>query len=273
MSSILKALKKIDETSDAAEDGHPWPHSGETRDAITRSIKKRWFLRRLTTYILVAACLISLVALIYLRQNAKSEQRQASVADKTAAGKAGQVHRAKIERTPPPGSQPNAGVDRQKRAVPRPEPQATPISPAQKRPPEIGRTTPKTGAISDRLPPPATEPRKPLPKRSKKAATKITPPAAGKNGLAAPATAPAGSPKTAPRSKNSPQYDRLEDNELILQAIAWSPEPTERIAVINGSIVREGETVGGFTLMNIRPDDIVLNDGSKSWQLDFPLKQ
>lgn len=112
-----------------------------------------------------------------------------------------------------------------------------------------------------------------MPKRSKKAATKITPPAAGKNGLAAPATAPAGSPKTAPRSKNSPQYDRLEDNELILQAIAWSPEPTERIAVINGSIVREGETVGGFTLMNIRPDDIVLNDGSKSWQLDFPLKQ
>jgi len=71
----------------------------------------------------------------------------------------------------------------------------------------------------------------------------------------------------APRS-----YRRLEDDKLKLQAIAWSNEAAQRIAVINGHVVREGESVEGFSINQIRQDDVIVNDGTESWQLEFSLK-
>ncbi len=65
----------------------------------------------------------------------------------------------------------------------------------------------------------------------------------------------------------------ITDSKLKLQAIAWSDEAARRMAVINNHIVREGETVDGFTITNIRRDDVIVNDGSSSWRLKFSLKQ
>jgi len=59
---------------------------------------------------------------------------------------------------------------------------------------------------------------------------------------------------------------------LQLQAIAWSKNAAQRIAVINGHIVREGESVEGFSVTQIRQDDIIVNDGNESWQVEFRLK-
>ena len=67
-------------------------------------------------------------------------------------------------------------------------------------------------------------------------------------------------------------YQRLDDSKLKLQAIAWSPDAAQRIAVINGHIVREGESVEGFLVNQIRQENVVVNDGSESWQLEFGLK-
>jgi hypothetical protein len=36
--------------------------------------------------------------------------------------------------------------------------------------------------------------------------------------------------------------------------------------------VREGESVDGFLVNQIRQEDVVVNDGSTSWQLEFGLK-
>jgi hypothetical protein len=36
--------------------------------------------------------------------------------------------------------------------------------------------------------------------------------------------------------------------------------------------VREGESVDGFLVNQIRQEDVVVNDGSASWQLEFSLK-
>ena len=72
---------------------------------------------------------------------------------------------------------------------------------------------------------------------------------------------------SAPRS-----YRRLDDPKIKLQAIAWSKDAAQRLAVINGHIVREGESVEGFLINQIRQEDVVVNDGSTTWQLEFSLK-
>jgi hypothetical protein len=36
--------------------------------------------------------------------------------------------------------------------------------------------------------------------------------------------------------------------------------------------VREGESVEGFSVTQIRQDDIIVNDGTESWRLEFGLK-
>jgi hypothetical protein len=65
----------------------------------------------------------------------------------------------------------------------------------------------------------------------------------------------------------------ITDSKLRLQAIAWSDDATRRMAVINNQIVREGGVVDGYTVTKIRKDDVIVNDGSASWRLEFSLKQ
>jgi hypothetical protein len=77
---------------------------------------------------------------------------------------------------------------------------------------------------------------------------------------------------TPPVKQDSRTYRRLDESKLELQAIAWSSDAAQRIAVINGHILREGESVEGFSVIQIRQDDIIVNDGTESWRLEFGLK-
>jgi len=52
-----------------------------------------------------------------------------------------------------------------------------------------------------------------------------------------------------------------------VQAIAWSRIPAERIAVINGRVVREGEYVEGMHVAQIGIDEVSLKKGDKTWLL------
>ena len=271
MSSILKALKKIDETSPAADDGHPWPHPGDARDAITTSIKRRWFIRRVTTYVLVAACIISLALLLYFRQVDETPRQHSAAAGKTSQNKQTQVHRVKIGQANPAGKETKTTTQ---------NPASKPIASTGDKEPSLGAKAaapvrqapaaqPAKGSRDSRKP---TRSRTPLPKKSKKAATKIVPPTSQKTALKPSPKPEATKATTVSRTRQTPQYSRLQNTDMVLQAIAWAPEPAKRIAVINGSIVREGEAIEGFTLMRIRKDDIVLNDGSQTWQLDFGFK-
>ena len=81
----------------------------------------------------------------------------------------------------------------------------------------------------------------------------------------------AGTPEKSP-SQVARSYRRLDDSKLDLQAIAWSKDAKRRIAVINGHIVHEGESVEGFLVNQIRQEDVVVNDGTESWQLELGLK-
>jgi hypothetical protein len=68
-------------------------------------------------------------------------------------------------------------------------------------------------------------------------------------------------------------YDRIANSKLKLQALAWFTDASKRMAVINSHIVREGGTVDGYQITQIRRQDVVVNDGKKSWRLEFALKQ
>jgi hypothetical protein len=66
--------------------------------------------------------------------------------------------------------------------------------------------------------------------------------------------------------------DRLEESKLKVMAIAWADDPARRLAVVNGHIVKEGESVDGYSVTAIRKDDIIVNDGSRAWRVELNLK-
>lgn len=60
---------------------------------------------------------------------------------------------------------------------------------------------------------------------------------------------------------------------LELQAISWASNPANRIAVINGNIVREGGTIEGYFVVRIEEDEIMVRKGLSQWRLVFKLKK
>lgn len=80
-------------------------------------------------------------------------------------------------------------------------------------------------------------------------------------------------PVAARKTDKAPTYAKLADSSLKLQALAWSSDAARRMAVINGRIVREGESMDGYQINQIRQEDVVVSDGRQSWRLEFGLKR
>ena len=72
-------------------------------------------------------------------------------------------------------------------------------------------------------------------------------------------------------SRSSP-VQPLEDSKLTLQAISWSQNPDNRIAVINGVIMREGESIEGYRIKRIGQDDVLVRLGQEERKLVFGFK-
>lgn len=233
MSSILKALKRIEESTLPAENGAPAAALGPR--AFGRSGRPRgapW----------VIACLLAVAAAsgFFLFGRDGGEQPPAGIG--SPQGAPGAV-RAKITDTAGP-------------APPPPFASAAPTAP-----PAAGGSAAVAPPPLPRRPTPQALPPRPAPRASREAPR---PPAAD--------PAPSG-PRTAaaPRSAED-GLSRLEGSKLKLMAIAWYADPARRIAVINGSIVKEGESVEGFRINQIRKDDVIVSDGSRSWRVEFGLK-
>lgn len=56
---------------------------------------------------------------------------------------------------------------------------------------------------------------------------------------------------------------------LKLQAIAWSSDSKERIAVINGRIIREGSSIEGALIIRIDKNDVSFQKGGEQWKQKF----
>ena len=68
------------------------------------------------------------------------------------------------------------------------------------------------------------------------------------------------------------EIPQLNGPDMKLQAITWSRESHKRIAVISNRILHEGETVSGYLLVTINQDDVVLTRDGRTWKLSFRTK-
>jgi hypothetical protein len=83
-----------------------------------------------------------------------------------------------------------------------------------------------------------------------------------------PAVASVSTPVTPPKTV-ALEIPRLKDPDMKLQAVTWSRAPQKRIAVINNRILREGEMVSGYLISKINQDDVVLSLDGEKWKLLF----
>jgi hypothetical protein len=272
LSTILKALKRVDRTTAPPEDLQSWPPRIDTKQTLKTRIYKTWLHRKLYMSLILVLAVIAagwfaysqrhrLISMLHPGKSAgKVPIYQAKIYPNPGVSAGSAKKSATASDRPDARIKPNAarapaGVDLSSRSLPQvPQPQKNqkiqipassnptrPSGPTSTAKPEISRT--------------------PIPGSQK--ADQINPlqPAA------------VGTPKTqALPPQVSRSYRRLDDDKIKLQAIAWSNVAAQRIAVINGHVVREGESVEGFSVNQIRREDVIVSDGTESWQLEFRLK-
>ena len=273
MSTILKALKQIDQTT-PPEDLQSWPPKIDIKETVKTRVQKIRLNRKVYLAALLTLIIVAVGWLAYSQKDlllAKISSDRISENDRSASTGSSEnspVYQAKIYGPTSKKARGSAKNLANKRADmnsgpghkrPGQSPKMSGSQKAAKNPifTATGKTEslPKSPSSISRISPSQTAARKKA-VRSKTRASVALPPK-----------------KSRPAVKqDSRSYRRLDDSKLQLQAIAWSKNAAQRIAVINGHIVREGESVEGFSVTQIRQDDIIVNDGNESWQVEFRLK-
>jgi Type II secretion system protein B len=269
LSTILKALKRIDHTTPPPEDLQSRPLRIDTKETLKARVFKIWLYRKLYLSLIL---LVAVVAAGWLAYSQKD-----LILSKLPLGSASEkvpIYQAKIN----PNSNPSEHRAEKSTAT------------SGRQDIQINANAAKHPAEADR----STKPLPQVPSRQKKPILS-TPDKTGSSGQTPTAKpeifqtqmsdsqkavehAPLQSPTAATEKAQARptqelrSYRRLDDDKLKLQAIAWSKEAAQRIAVINGHVVREGESVEGFSVNQIRREDVIVNDGTESWQLEFSLK-
>jgi type IV secretory pathway VirB10-like protein len=276
LSSILKALKRIEVQSPRSESFFTMPKTIDTKQASNSKERRRWLVPGLISILLVLLVVVFAV-IIFLNQ------RQPVITKKFPAGVSGEqrensaslleksnIFRAKIppestNLTEKPPRKAQLAKNQQKSTVPAELPvkmrAMVPDATADQ------QNSKQTSTQRSRRPRMAATLKKPPQKRptSKDAA-------APKKTVAA-KSVPSGKPSTkAKKPDRTRTYDRIADSKLKLQALAWFSDASKRMAVINSHIVREGGSVDGYQVTQIRRQDVVISDGRKLWSLEFGLK-
>ncbi|MGD2186267.1 MAG: general secretion pathway protein GspB [Desulfobacterales bacterium] len=282
MSTILKALKQIDQTA-PPEDLQSWPPKIDTKETVKTRIQKIRLNRKVYLSTLLMLMIVAAVWLVYSQKDlllAKIFPGRISQNDTLAsAGSSenGPIYQAKIypsssKQTFSSSKRDDASRKENKRADLKSEP-------TQIRTDKQSRQLPKISARqkTDKNPIFSAAGKKESPPMPSSSASRISPSQmADSNRTVQSRTRAAAAvpPKKTRAAVKQVQrsYRRLDESKLTLQAIAWSKVAAQRIAVINGHIVREGESVEGFSVTQIRQDDIIVNDGTESWRVEFKLK-
>ena len=250
MSSILKALRRVEESGQAGETlVHPsLPYAASSPRSYLKS--GGWLPGRSRLYLIALLLVLTGAGAAYFWwdadgtspptvPNPKEVRAQLPPRPPAAAAQPASVPARTVQPPPVPP------------AAPAPEPVPPPVqskSPVQA-PSPTSRVRPREGPST----PPAEA--RPSPTRS------MAPSADRSDRGRAP------TPRTA-----EDNLSRIDESKLKVMAIAWAAEPTRRLAVVNGHIVKEGESVEGFSVTQIRKDDIIVNDGSRSWRVELNLK-
>jgi hypothetical protein len=281
LSSILKALKRIEGQSPPPQSFPALPDSMEAKQAINSNAGKRWRLRRLITVSLVLLIIVVTAVLVFQQRQFVTSKlfparspattlRESQPPDEKSKIFKAKIPPATVKPAPkvpapaqPSGQQPKtlAAGQKTKKFGTNTRSSGSGL--------DAGQQTPKTvPAISSNQPPGGSSVNKPAPEQS--ARKRLTP---SKKSIAGKRTAASQAAAKAPKSSQAEAYAKLNDSKIKLQALAWSSDAARRMAVINGRIVREGESIDGYQINQIRQEDVVVSDGRESWSLEFGLKQ
>jgi hypothetical protein len=281
LSSILKALKRIE--------GHsPPPKSlltplgpADGKQAVTSHTGRRWRLRRFITVGLVLLVIVGIAIIVFQRRQFLTSKifpagsRVTGQKKTSAAEDKSKIFRANIpsttvqqaprrpEPTRPAGKQTKSLTARQDRQNFRPNTRALPPSATAGQPASQTRPAPPAKQLQNRSTG-RTLAQKETPGQ------KLTP---SEKSIAGKRTASRKPAVQSPKTRKTRTYAKLNDSKIKLQALAWSSDAARRMAVINGRIVREGESMDGYQINQIRQEDVVVSDGRQSWSLEFRLKQ
>jgi len=277
LSSILKALKRIEGQAPAPQSFPALPDSVDAKQAVNFNARKRWLQRRfITVGLVLLVIVVTAVIAFQQRQFVFSKifpagSPAAEQKNSKAPKEKSKIFRAKI--SPATVKQ---GTRKQKPKPPARQPVKT-VVPGQKTEkfrtntassgsrPDVGQQSPQPmPAISGQQPPSGSIRNKPSLKQSSRQG--LTP---SKKSIAGKRTAPSKPAAKAQKTSTAKTYAKLNDSKIKLQALAWFNDAARRIAVINGRIVREGESMDGYQINQIRQEDVVVSDGRQSWSLEF----
>ncbi len=286
MSSILRALKKLEEEAPAV-DGPAWKGSLPSRHAeATR--RRRWLLPVGVVALLVAGGALWVaqrpagdvaeapkVARVEGRRPPKAvapprvepvKERQTaeeSVVPERPAGSEGSVEKPEGEppvlaprRPTPPKGLPVATLPA------RPIPAAAPATPVVPPAPPTAAGAAKAVAArgAERPTPPAPAPQPPV---------AAVPPHPAATPAAPVVVPPPALPPRPAASAARPAPPRLHDTDITLQAVAWSPDPERRMAVVNGQMVYEGSAINDYTVVSIEENGVIVEKGGRRSLLTY----
>jgi hypothetical protein len=284
LSSILKALKKIEEDTQPPQSYPSLPNLIDSKQALNSNARKRRRLRRLLYLVLIL--LVVAVATIFLFNQRQfiiaaifslvsAESPPAGDGYRSAQTK---VYRAKVPTASAKPTQKPPAVTRQ----PRKQPNRTAPGSSDKKFQASTRSSNPRLTSAKLSPQKSSGARTPavVPNSRVKKPLKKPPPPPGSTPVKRAAAPNASSPSTPAAGAKQPTptrprvtYDRVDDSKLKLQALVWSDDAARRMVVINGRIVHEGESVDGYQVTKIREEDVIVNGGGKSWRLEFGLQQ
>lgn len=76
-------------------------------------------------------------------------------------------------------------------------------------------------------------------------------------------------PPETPDNPGKPDIIPMDNGIFKLQAISWAKNPIDRIAVIDNRVVRQGEAVQGYRILDIRQDQVILGLSGQQYALGF----
>ncbi len=248
MSSILKALKKLEKEQPHEKTFESVTQTIDVKSSINREAKKDRFKRKISAGVLGIGLIVGAVFLIWklapFSGKPEAPIKIASIASKPIEKKVPEV--------------------KSKPAEPRPNPEKKTASkiPSMPPPKKIPQQIQKPDKDDSVLNEPAeksneeTEP-KLQPIQKQPVLEKIDNPISETNKKSL--------KNESPTKKRKP----MDNFGLTLQAIAWSDNPERRFAVIDNSIVREGGTVNGVHITGIYEDYVSLLSDNKEGELRY----
>lgn len=229
MSSILKALKKLDEDSMPRE-----PGAGEQKQEIkmkqmvTRRTRVPRVINRML-FIVLVVLLAGMAALIFMNSITSSRKPPVTKKQDDTTKQPALTHL--------PQQAPTLTKDLQKK------------SPGQLKPP----------AASDELPKPSTKASFPVNGQ----------PAYPDTSRAGEAIQSAADQKFATQTNNQEQLiEQTVPPGLILNGVLWSDNPERRVALINDRYLKEGDVIEGVSVVRIERKAVILRSGKKKWTLN-----